>query len=154
MTTLVRYTSIDLLGCRRRAYDGAMRKLGGSIVVLALVALGSMGATCDSGGTHPPVYDLSYNPFLDLSRPAVSTPKCTPPGTVSCPNSGQSFHASPTVSGCFDNGTTPPNEIMSPIDNPSGPCPSTDNVVSCDTPPSCSFCLKNTAAIPVGCYKM
>jgi hypothetical protein len=127
----------------------------GIMTLLALVVapffLG--GATCDSA-TSPPAYDLSSYPLIvDLSRPPVQHPTCMPPGNVICP-SGTSFRASPSLSGCFDNGSTVPGEITSPVDNPSGPCPGTDNVVSCDTPPTCSFCLKKTAAIPPGCYAM
>jgi hypothetical protein len=76
-----------------------------------------------------------------------------PPGMVICP-AGTSFRASPTLSGCYPNGASVPYEIVNPVDHPSGPCPSMDNVVSCDTPPTCSFCLQKTAAIPPGCYTM
>lgn len=116
---------------------------------------GGGGATCEGGKCmNPRVFDLAQYFGPDMAKSLADKPTCVPPGTVKCA-AGETFYSSPTSSGCFPTGAKPPNANPDPgYDNPSGPCPSSDNVISCDTPPTCSFCLTKTAAIPPGCYAM
>lgn len=116
---------------------------------------GGGGSTCVNGNCQaPPVIDLSQYFGPDMAKMSAGHPTCVPPGTVMC-GAGETFYSSPTVSGCFPTGMKPANANPDPgYDNPSGPCPNTDNVIACDTPPSCSFCLSKAAAIPPGCYAM
>jgi hypothetical protein len=140
--------------------------LGRLSLVLFLAACDNSGPACkmdsecasgmckDGHCTAPPVLDLAQYYGPDIAKPLVDKPTCVPPGTVKCP-AGETFYSSATSSGCFPTGMKPPNANPDPgYDNPSGPCPNTDNVIACDTPPSCSFCLSKTAAIPLGCYAM
>jgi hypothetical protein len=136
------------------------------IVVATFLACGGDGPACkmdsecasgmckDGHCTTPPVLDLAQYFGPDMAKPAAGKPTCVPPGTVMC-GAGETFYSSPTVSGCFPTGMKPANANPDPgYDNPMGACPNTDNVIACDTPPSCSFCLSKAAAIPTGCYAM
>jgi hypothetical protein len=86
----------------------------------------------------------------------VSLPQlqCTsgPTGGPQCP-SGYDFFASPTVTGCFLSGTSPPN----PIDNATGDaaCMAAGHVVvQCPDASgmgTCSFCLVSGAKPPTSC---
>jgi hypothetical protein len=143
-----------------------MTRLSLLIGALTLVSCDNTGPACkmdsecpsgickDGHCTAPPVIDLAQCFSCPDLAQIVGQPTCVPPGMVEC-LSGETFYSSPTSSGCFHTGSKPPNANPDPgYDNPSGPCPNTDNVIACDTPPSCSFCLTKTAAIPPGCYAM
>ena len=134
-----------------------MARVQGILRVVAIAGALAAVAGCDK--TNNPADDGGGNPVIDLSHgpPDLTTgggptsPTCTPPGIASC-GAGQTLYASPTASGCFANGTIPPNPIVPPYDNPNGTCASVgDVVIACSGSPSCSFCMKPTAAVPPGC---
>jgi hypothetical protein len=80
---------------------------------------------------------------------AGETPICSN-GMITC-DPGYTFLATPTLSGCFTDGTTLGGEINPPYDNPMGTCAGIgDVVVQCQA--GCSFCMKPNAAIPPGCH--
>jgi hypothetical protein len=109
----------------------------------------------DDGGGNP-VIDLAHGPpdlsqsSMDLAGAPVG-PGCASGAGPTC-GSGYTFQSSPTASGCFSNGTTPPGAYTPSFDNPAGPCSSVgDKVIACTNAPNCSFCIKIAAAVPPGC---
>jgi hypothetical protein len=111
----------------------------------------------DDGGGNP-VIDLAQGPAdlagssMDLAGGGGPTmPGCASAAGPTC-GTGSTFQSSPTASGCFPNGTTPPGAFTPSFDNPAGTCASVgDKVIKCTGAPNCSFCIKTGAATPPGC---